>query len=43
MILLTGKGEETRMKRGSVYVEYPSDVEMARRYLAVYDESEAGK
>ena len=43
VILLTGKGEETRMKRGSVYVEYPSDVEMARRYLAVYDESEAGK
>lgn len=41
VILLTGKGEETRMKRGSVYVDYPSDVEMTLKYLAVYDENEA--
>ena len=40
VILLTGKGEETRMKRGSEYVEYPSDVEMTLKYLAVYDERE---
>ena len=40
VILLTGKGEETRMKRGSEYVEYPSDVEMTLKYLAVYDGNE---
>ena len=43
VILLTGKGEETRMKRGSVFVEYPSDVEMTLKYLAVYDGNEAKK
>ncbi len=40
VILLTGKGEETRMKRGSEYVSYPSDVEMTLKYLAHYDERE---
>ena len=40
VILLTGKGEETRMKRGSEYVEYPSDAEMTLKYLALYDERE---
>lgn len=38
VILLTGKGEETRMKRGSVYVDFPSDVEFARKYLSQYDD-----
>lgn len=37
VILLTGKGEEKYMKRGSVFVPYPSDVELTLKYLAVYD------
>ena len=37
VILLTGKGEETTMKRGSVFVPYPSDVELTLKYLAEYD------
>ena len=32
VILLTGKGEETTMKRGSAYVPYPSDVELTQKY-----------
>jgi UDP-N-acetylmuramoyl-L-alanyl-D-glutamate--2,6-diaminopimelate ligase len=42
LILLTGKGEETRMKRGTAYVDHPSDVELTQTYLAQYDEA-AGK
>ncbi len=42
VILLTGKGEETTMKRGREFVPYPSDVELTLRYLAEYDEREAG-
>ena len=38
VILLTGKGEETRMKRGTEYVDFPSDVEFTLRYLKEYDE-----
>ncbi|MBR6739146.1 MAG: UDP-N-acetylmuramoyl-L-alanyl-D-glutamate--2,6-diaminopimelate ligase, partial [Oscillospiraceae bacterium] len=38
VILLTGKGEETRMKRGTEYVDFPSDVEMTLRHLKTYDE-----
>lgn len=37
VILLTGKGEETRMKRGTAYVDFPSDVEFTLNYLAEYD------
>ena len=37
VLLLTGKGEETTMKRGSVFVPYPSDVELTLKYLAEYD------
>ena len=37
VILLTGKGEETTMKRGKEFVPYPSDVELTLRYLAEYD------
>lgn len=33
VILLTGKGRETRQKRGTLYVETPSDVELVKRYL----------
>lgn len=41
VILLTGKGEETTMKRGREFVPHPSDVELTLRYLAEYDEKEA--
>ena len=41
VILLTGKGEETTMKRGKEFVPYPSDVELTLKYLAEYDEREA--
>lgn len=41
VILLTGKGEETTMKRGNEFVPHPSDVELTLRYLAEYDEREA--
>lgn len=39
VVLLTGKGEETTMKRGSVFVPYPSDVELTLKYLAEYDKA----
>ena len=38
VILLTGKGEEEYMKRGNVFVPFPSDVEMTLKWLRVYDE-----
>lgn len=41
VVLLTGKGEETRMKRGLAYVDYPSDVEWTLKYLAEYDKKKA--
>jgi len=37
LILLTGKGEETRQKRGLQYVDCPSDVDFTLQYLAQYD------
>lgn len=37
VILVTGKGEETRQKRGTLYVDCPSDVEYTKKYLAEYD------
>ena len=33
VVLVTGKGRETRQKRGSLYVETPSDVDYVERYL----------
>jgi UDP-N-acetylmuramoyl-L-alanyl-D-glutamate--2,6-diaminopimelate ligase len=33
VILLTGKGRETRQKRGTQYVDCPSDVDFVLRYL----------
>lgn len=41
VILLTGKGEETTMKRGKEHVPYPSDAELTVKYLAEYDKREA--
>lgn len=37
VILLTGKGNETRQKIGKKYVPCPSDVEYVKKYLAEYD------
>lgn len=37
MILLTGKGAETRQKRGIEYIDCPSDVDYAKEYLHEYD------
>jgi UDP-N-acetylmuramyl tripeptide synthase len=33
VVLITGKGRETRQKRGAVYVDTPSDVEYVSKYL----------
>ncbi len=37
VILITGKGEETRQKRGTLYIDCPSDVEYTLRSLEAYD------
>jgi UDP-N-acetylmuramoyl-L-alanyl-D-glutamate--2,6-diaminopimelate ligase len=33
VILITGKGRETRQKRGTKYIDTPSDVEYVKKYL----------
>ena len=38
ILLITGKGNETRQKYGSEYLDCPSDVEYVKKYLAEYDE-----
>lgn len=37
LLLITGKGKETRQKYGSEYVDCPSDVDYVKKYLAEYD------
>lgn len=37
LLLVTGKGGETRQKYGSEYIDCPSDVEYVEKYLAEYD------
>ncbi len=37
IILITGKGAETRQKRGIEYIDCPSDVEYTKRFLHDYD------
>lgn len=37
IVLLTGKGEETRQKRGTEYIECPTDVEYTLKCLEEYD------
>lgn len=37
VILITGKGAETRQKRGTAYIDCVSDVEYAKTYLHEYD------
>lgn len=39
VILITGKGNETRQKYGCEYVDCPSDVEYVKKYLKEYDEA----
>ncbi len=37
IVLITGKGAETREKRGTAYIPVPSDVEYAKKALHEYD------
>ncbi|MDO4516266.1 MAG: acetylglutamate kinase [Bacillota bacterium] len=37
IIILTGKGAETRQKRGIEYIDCPSDVEYSKKFLHEYD------
>ena len=37
LLLVTGKGGETRQKYGCEYLDCPSDVEYVLKYLAEYD------
>lgn len=37
VILITGKGNETRQKYGSEYVDCPSDVEYTKKFIGEYD------
>lgn len=41
LLLVTGKGEETRQKYGNEYIDCISDVEYVKRYLAAYDSKKA--
>ncbi|MDF3000973.1 MAG: UDP-N-acetylmuramoyl-L-alanyl-D-glutamate--2,6-diaminopimelate ligase [Bacillota bacterium] len=35
IVLVTGKGRETRQKRGTLYIDTPSDVEYVKKYLDI--------
>lgn len=35
VVLITGKGRETRQKRGTLYIDTPSDVEYVKKYLGI--------
>lgn len=37
VLLLTGKGRETRQKRGTLYIDTPTDVEYVQAFLQEYD------
>lgn len=37
VVLILGKGRETRQKRGTVYVDTPSDVDYALQYIGEYN------
>lgn len=37
VLLLTGKGQETRQKRGTEYIDTPTDVEYVQAFLQEYD------
>lgn len=38
VVLITGKGNESRQMYGNVYVDCPSDLDNAKRYIGEYDE-----
>ncbi len=38
VFLITGKGDETRQKYGREYLDYPSDVELTKKALQIYDQ-----
>jgi UDP-N-acetylmuramyl tripeptide synthase len=40
VILITGKGRETRQKRGTLYIDTPSDVDYVRTSMAQYNTAE---
>ena len=42
VILITGKGNETRQKRGIEYIDCPTDVEYATKALKEYDKVYGG-
>ncbi len=37
VLLITGKGAETRQKRGTEYIDTPSDVDYVQSFLQEYD------
>ncbi len=41
ILLITGKGRETRQKRGREYIEVPTDVEYVQTFLGEYDAARA--
>ena len=43
LLLITGKGAETRQKRGLEYIDTPSDVEYAQAFLREYDANRGRK
>jgi UDP-N-acetylmuramoyl-L-alanyl-D-glutamate--2,6-diaminopimelate ligase len=43
VILITGKGRETRQKRGMQYIDTPSDVDYTLKFIAEKDEMQKGK
>lgn len=38
VVAITGKGRETRQKRGLAYIDCPSDVEFTKKYLCEYND-----
>ena len=40
ILLITGKGNETRQKYGCEYLDCKSDVEYVKEFLAAYDRGE---
>ena len=43
VVLITGKGNETRQKRGIVYVPCPTDVDYVKEALEIYQRNEASE
>ena len=42
IILILGKGRESNQKRGTVFVDCPTDMEFAQGFLAIYDKAPKG-